>query len=826
MDGFNPPSWAPDNQNLTTPGAEAADHEYGRSTAVDDQQQQQQSAMSLDNPNQSGFAMGNMEYAYNHSQTGDTAPDNFQFALSQGLTLPLVNPLQYPDYAPGYDIFETDMQGGFHNDTDGDGSPTPATSTHIHNNIPLNTNPTQLAFPNQGGSSFPLGPGMARSQSATFRQPPPMSTHNGQLHTQAPLGSTNRSGGFNHFSGIAPEHHVARDGQDQTAASYFVQTTVQDNGSALGWSNRTLTSRSLPDNMQYASQSGMGQKSGNMPSSDNPKADRRTNVPSWAVEFEQYMKSDGTYVGQTYTNHKDGSAEAPPDACLLAKEAFQISQAISNSLEHESDEDSDSRSRREAAIWADSFVPPGMASHHGKQKKKFVSDEVYAYHPPGRKNYYHRVEEGNQLFVDHWANNNTRTKRYFDLDTEFPSRLDDIYPVPWSVNWYPDVEIQGNPQKQNESNDLQEGTKSATYVETVNAPRPITRESIMRIVSRISNPIFTGATCGGSSKFSLWDPKSRRFNDRSQVTHLSIKERRNTLRRIKDLLDRTLNLTSIPPELAIVYYMFQECNSSPGSEQSPYLHAKFATFEKFEKLPIELRWMIWEYCCPPKTEHLGLVVGTGKLRHEVHRIELPLTLRICYESRKCKKKYSQPRQLAIGPNDTVAISDATPKDRMEQTLEWYNQIDAKHKKGLKSIRHLEIRDIHTPRGDYLLASRLANSNADRALLIPGVFTNGSLAMFKNLKTLTLTNISYQGAWRGPYAKPYRREEQEALKILISDYLDQARVGDDRLVSKENIVIRDYTEMDGQKVEKDNGRVDLTEEFYSKMSTHLPEEYQN
>lgn len=57
--------------------------------------------------------MGNMG---DHRQTGDTAPDNFQFALSQGLTLPLVNPLQYSDYDPGFEIFGTDMQDGFDND--------------------------------------------------------------------------------------------------------------------------------------------------------------------------------------------------------------------------------------------------------------------------------------------------------------------------------------------------------------------------------------------------------------------------------------------------------------------------------------------------------------------------------------------------------------------------------------------------------------------------------------------------------------------------------------------------------------------------------------
>lgn len=52
-----------------------------------------------------------------HRKTSDTAPDNFQFALSQGLTLPLVNPLQYSDYDPGFDIFETGMQDGFDNAT-------------------------------------------------------------------------------------------------------------------------------------------------------------------------------------------------------------------------------------------------------------------------------------------------------------------------------------------------------------------------------------------------------------------------------------------------------------------------------------------------------------------------------------------------------------------------------------------------------------------------------------------------------------------------------------------------------------------------------------
>lgn len=143
------------------------------------------------------------------------------------------------------------------NSADGHGSPTLATSTPIHDNIPFKTNPAQLAFPNEGGGSFPLDSGMAQNQLIISRPSPLMpSTHNGKLRTQALLGSTGGSGGFNHFSGTAPEHHVASNNQGQTAASNFVQMTVQDNGSPLGWPNRKLTSQPLSNNMQYASQSG------------------------------------------------------------------------------------------------------------------------------------------------------------------------------------------------------------------------------------------------------------------------------------------------------------------------------------------------------------------------------------------------------------------------------------------------------------------------------------------------------------------------------------------------------------------------------------------
>ncbi|KAF7932410.1 hypothetical protein EAE99_003650 [Botrytis elliptica] len=759
-------------------------------------------------------------------------------------------------------------------------------------NPSLDTGPTQRAFTDRRSPFYPNN-GIARSQLAIFNPHPHMlSARNDQSRTSTPPAPPDPSTCFNVFSSIPSEHHVSRNEPVQTSPSDFVQIRVQDNGSSFSVSNETLASQSLSENIQYASPSEIDQDLENAFSFDHPNADTEPDMSNWADNFIQNVPYEGTYIGykhtgekytgQTSTEHnRDGSATAYSNGCALEKKAFKSSQKISNTIEDEFDRQ---KLRRDAAeTWAQTFVPPGMISYHEEQEKKYVSKVVYAYHPRGCENYYYRSVLANEVHVEHWANNHTRMTVWTDADKEFPSRIFDEYPADWSTNVDPFIEFSRNPQKQRELNDLrnqlcssnnisakhrykpanpdtrpswqdhQGGTITTTDHGTVDVPRSsITRDSIMLVVSRISDSVFTGATCGGS--FSLWEPISRPPIERRQITHLSMKQRRNVLRRIRDLLERTWNLPSMQPELNVVHYMFLDCNSSPGFGQSPYLHVKLAIFDKFPKLPTELRWMIWEYCFPLKTEHLGLVIGAGNPRNEDQQIEPPITLRICYESReltkryytiidkpkfqkgsryiykgqvtydKRKKEYSQPRQLILGPQDSVAISDVTPENRMEKTLEWYNQIDEKHRKRSKSIRHLEIRDIRDRHGDFLPASLRVNSNADRSLLIPEVFTNGSLAMFRNLQTLTLTNILPQTNWRDP--RPFRTEEQEVMKKLISDYLDQTRVGGDRLVAKENIRIRDYTAMEGQKVKKDNGRIDFNEEFYSKMLTHLPEEYRN
>ncbi|KAF7935194.1 uncharacterized protein EAE97_008101 [Botrytis byssoidea] len=989
MDGSNPPSWPPDNQNLTTPGAETAGYEFGRSTAVEGHRQQVAIPDYLPN----NFPMGLTTEGYNQLRSVDTAPYS-QFNRFQQLTTPHVNHLpRFSSFANG----NTGMQGGSNQYTDGYAYPAFASSSSSDANRPLNTGLPQIAFTNQAGSPFYNDPRMAPSQSAVFSSPlntratqftsinqggklyhpysrmapnrsarfnprlrtsspqlifagherssfypefgmtpnqpfisnPPPNTSltqhvstdqgspfypdnsiaqsqlaifnphphmlptlSGQLRTSIPLAAPDLSNYFSAFSSTPSEHFVNRNDPGQTSASGLVQMRVQDNRSSFGGSNETLISHSLSDNMQYASTSEMGQELRNMFSFDHTNANAEPDMSNWMADFMQNMPQEKTYVGRKHTGelyigqtsteqHRNGSATAYSNDCELVIKAFEISQTISNAIVDESDRQ---KLTRDAAFtWAQTFVPPGTSTHHEKQGKEYVSEKVYAYHPRGCKNYYYRSVVGNEVHIEHWVNNNTRTTVWNHPDNEFPSRIFDEYPADWSTNVDPNIELQNDSQKQKELNDLRSQICSSNNTSakhrykpadpdtrpswqyhqgeaiittdhgTVDVPRSsITRDSIMRVVSRVSNPIFTGAPRGGS--FSFWDPNSRPPMERRRITHLSIKERRNILRRIRDLLERIWNLPSMPQELSIVYRMFLDCNSSPGFGQSQYLHARFATFPKFLKLPTELRWMIWEYCCLPKTEHLGLVVGTGDLRSEDHRIELPITLSICYESRKIaihyytivdkpmikrksrymykgqitydkrRKEYSQPRQLVLGQQDAVAISDSTPENRMEMTLEWHNKINEEHRKGLKSIRHLEIRDIRNNHGSYLVATRHLNSTADHSHLIPRVFTNGSLTMFKNLQTLTLTNMPPTTTWSGP--QPFQREDQEILKSLISDHLDRTRVGDNRLVAKENIKIRDYTAMEGQKVKKDNGRVDFKKEFYSKMLTHLPEEYRN
>ncbi|TGO37224.1 hypothetical protein BHYA_0102g00090 [Botrytis hyacinthi] len=156
MDGSNPPSWPPDNQNSRTPGAETADYEIDRpmeldcANIIDDHPQQNATSCYL--PNE--LPMGSTAEQYNQLQPGDTAPSNFQFHRSQELNTPCVN--QLPRFSNSL---------GFANgNTDGYAFPTFASP----NFPPLNTNPTQLAFTNQGGRSSYLDSRMVPSQPAGF----------------------------------------------------------------------------------------------------------------------------------------------------------------------------------------------------------------------------------------------------------------------------------------------------------------------------------------------------------------------------------------------------------------------------------------------------------------------------------------------------------------------------------------------------------------------------------------------------------------------------------------------------------------------------------
>ncbi|TGO19300.1 hypothetical protein BTUL_0005g01500 [Botrytis tulipae] len=150
MDGSNTPSWPPDTQNSRTPGAETADYEIGRPMELDDHPQQNATSYYLLNE----LPMGSTAEEYNQLQPGDTAPSNFQLNRSQELTTPCVN--QLPRFSNSL---------GFANgNTDGYAFPTFASP----NFPPLNTNPTQLAFTNQGRRSSYLDSRMAPSQPAVF----------------------------------------------------------------------------------------------------------------------------------------------------------------------------------------------------------------------------------------------------------------------------------------------------------------------------------------------------------------------------------------------------------------------------------------------------------------------------------------------------------------------------------------------------------------------------------------------------------------------------------------------------------------------------------
>ncbi|TGO49640.1 hypothetical protein BOTNAR_0423g00020 [Botryotinia narcissicola] len=154
MDGSNPPSWPPDNQNSRMPGAEKADYEIGRPMELDGHPQQTATSYYL--PNE--LPMGSTAEEYNQLQPGDTAPSNFQFNRYQQLITPCVN--QLPRFSNSL---------GFANgNTDGYAFPTFVPPNSLHVNPPLNTNPTQLAFMNQGGSPSYFDSRMASSQPAVF----------------------------------------------------------------------------------------------------------------------------------------------------------------------------------------------------------------------------------------------------------------------------------------------------------------------------------------------------------------------------------------------------------------------------------------------------------------------------------------------------------------------------------------------------------------------------------------------------------------------------------------------------------------------------------
>ncbi|TGO48166.1 hypothetical protein BCON_0249g00140 [Botryotinia convoluta] len=168
MDGFNPPSTPPDNQNPTTPGAETADYEFGRSTAVDDHQQQ---SATFYNPRNQRLPMGMMADAYNQRQTGDTAPSNFHIDQSQYLTAPWGNHPPHLSDSFGFTHGNTGMQGGSDQYPDGYTSLTFASQTSLRANPPLGTGSPRLAFTDQGGSSSYFDSRMITNQPAIFNLP-------------------------------------------------------------------------------------------------------------------------------------------------------------------------------------------------------------------------------------------------------------------------------------------------------------------------------------------------------------------------------------------------------------------------------------------------------------------------------------------------------------------------------------------------------------------------------------------------------------------------------------------------------------------------------
>ncbi|APA15250.1 predicted protein [Sclerotinia sclerotiorum 1980 UF-70] len=266
-----------------------------------------------------------------------------------------------------------------------------------------------------------------------------------------------------------------------------------------------------------------------------------------------------------------------------------------------------------------------------------------------------------------------------------------------------------------------------------------------------------------------------------------------------------------------------------GSKLGPILLEEFEVFCIFHYFPQEIQDMIFECMFPgPRTEHLGLLVHESYGRRQEYRVELPITLFIYQRSRyitflryviierpkqiqNARKIYgfhvtkmrgagniTQPRLLCIGPHDTLAISEDIPKWALKQTLEWLQYLDLKIPGGLKSIKHLELRDSHTKSTNFL-DDAVALSNVvgflDFTPLLPSIFTNGILDKISSLQKLTLTNVEKNGKNRHAF-----NEERVFLWYMIADYLDKTTgLGEKRFVETENIEIKRFKRVQGRKL---------------------------
>ncbi|KAF7865862.1 hypothetical protein EAF04_006027 [Stromatinia cepivora] len=269
---------------------------------------------------------------------------------------------------------------------------------------------------------------------------------------------------------------------------------------------------------------------------------------------------------------------------------------------------------------------------------------------------------------------------------------------------------------------------------------------------------------------------------------------------------------------------------NPNNQLGPSLIGKFEVFLLFHDFPQEIQDMIFECMFPgPRTEHLGLLVHESYGRRQEYRVELPITLFICQRSRYItslrytiierpkkikngrkiyglhvtkidgKGNITQPRPLCIGPHDTLAISVDIPTWALKQTLEWLEYLDLKIPGGLKSIKHLEVRDNHTKSTNFL-EDAVALSNVvgffDFSPLLPSIFTNGILDKFSSLEKLTLTNVEKNGKNR----HAFNEEERVFLWYMIADHLDKATgLGENRFVETENIEIKEYERVQGKKL---------------------------